>query len=112
MRGDTLDERAVFAELALSRNNPVDSLEQAGWKLVRQRATGRSLLFDTVSDPSEQQDVAAGHADVVARLRQQLDAKVEEARRRAEEFSTAAPLELSPDELQRLRALGYLDGGP
>ncbi len=44
------------------------------WKLlyVPTRTGVRWMLFDTVADPGETQDVAAAHADVVARLQGEL----------------------------------------
>ncbi len=109
MRGEALAERAIFAELALNPNNPVDSLSEGGWKLLRQRASGQVLLFDTVSDAMELEDVAGEHGDVVERLLARLDASVQRAHERSEAFTAAPPLDLSAEELERLRALGYVD---
>ena len=82
-----------------------------GWKLVhntvRPRGGPEVELYDVRSDPFDQHDVAARHPEVVARLRQRLAAwhsRAVAARRPPE----AATANLSPEEIERLRSLGYL----
>ena len=74
------------------------------------RAPGRPEfeLFDHARDPLDGVDVAAQHPDVVERLRRELDAwrkTVAAARLKPDSEGAAA---LSPAELERLRALGYV----
>ena len=109
MLGQTLPEKPLLAELGLNPNNPIDSLTLGPWKLLRQRRTGRNLLFDVVSDPGEQDDLAARRPDVVEELLPGLEREVAEAIALGDGLEKAAPLELSDEELERLRALGYLD---
>jgi len=82
-----------------------------GWKLVHNTARPRGgrehELYDTRTDPFDQHDVAAQHPEIVARLSQRLTAwreKSVKARKPAE----AATANLSPEEVERLRSLGYL----
>ncbi len=82
------------------------------WKLVRHTVRPRGgpefELFDFIKDPLDKSDVAAEHPDVVARLAKALDGW--------KEMATAARLKpdseglqnLSPEQLQRLRSLGYI----
>jgi arylsulfatase A-like enzyme len=82
------------------------------WKLVhntqRPRGGPEFELYDFVKDPLNKTDVAAEHPDVVARL-----ARILEGWR---QMATAARLKpdaegmknLSPEQLQRLRSLGYI----
>ncbi len=76
------------------------------WKLIRDLQTDRRLLFDLVADPGEQNDLyperGAEHADLEARL----DAWIAEA---AKATPTTSEIELTPKEIESLRALGYVD---
>ncbi|HEV8629872.1 MAG TPA: sulfatase [Thermoanaerobaculia bacterium] len=81
------------------------------WKLVhntvRPRGGPEFELYATRWDPYDQRDMAAEHPEVVARLAQELadwHAKALAARHPAE----AATARLAPEELERLRALGYV----
>jgi arylsulfatase A-like enzyme len=82
-----------------------------GWKLVhntvRPRGGPEHELYDVRTDPFDQHDLAAQHAEIVARLSQRLTAwrtKSVNARKPPE----AATASLSPEEVERLRSLGYL----
>jgi arylsulfatase A-like enzyme len=82
-----------------------------GWKLVRNtirpRGGPEAELYDVRSDPFDLHDVAAQHPEIVARLGREIDAwhaKAAAARRPAE----TTPKDLSPEEIDRLRSLGYV----
>ena len=88
------------------------SVVSDGWKLVRNVEPPPGMpeyeLYDHVEDPINHHDIAADHPDVVERLKAELADRLRyaEARRLAsDEDATEA---LSPDELQRLRSLGYI----
>ena len=81
-----------------------------GWKLVKilNPPEGRSVyeLYSHVDDPLNLTDIAADHPDIVQRLAAEIDAW--------EEMALAAKVEeesvddLPPEELAKLRALGYI----
>lgn len=73
------------------------------WKSFRNRATGSIALVDLQSDRGETHDVADAHRDVVeAHAR-----RIEELERRL--GAPGAPeTSLAPEDLERLRALGYV----
>ena len=83
-----------------------------GWKLVHhpKRPAGRPQfeLYDRRQDPLDQKDVAAQHPEIVERLQKELAAW----RKRAESMKVKRDSELagtlSAEELERLRALGYV----
>jgi arylsulfatase A-like enzyme len=83
-----------------------------GWKLVHhpRRPAGRPEfeLFDRRQDPLDQKDLAAQHPDIVERLAKELQAW----RKRAESMRLKPDSQLagtlSAEELERLRALGYI----
>jgi len=76
------------------------------WKTTLRRSDGRAFLYDLESDPGEQRDLAAANALQVDAHRLRID---ELSRELAGAPSPAR--ELSDEEKQRLRALGYLDEG-
>jgi arylsulfatase len=82
-----------------------------GFKLIHntKHAAGRPEyeLFDHRGDPGDRKDVAAEHPDVVGRLSRELEAwhrKAQAARLKPD----AAGEGMSSEELERLRALGYI----
>ena len=77
----------------------------APWKLVHipGRPEGEDLLFHLERDPGETLDVADSHPQVLAELREHLRVYLEED----EANPRAAPGQLEPEEIERLRALGY-----
>jgi arylsulfatase A-like enzyme len=80
------------------------TLRQGRWKSMWPRENGDALLFDLAADPGERANAADAHADVLA-----------EHRRRMEELSlrlaarTRPAEDLSADDRERLRVLGYLE---
>ena len=76
------------------------------WNVVARDDRPEYELFDHVADPLDLNDVANAHPDRVAELRSLIEAwreRAEAARVASDETS-----ELDPEELERLRALGYL----
>jgi arylsulfatase A-like enzyme len=111
--------RPAFAERHLAPvameedKNPTESwaIVDGDWKLIRNgiRPAGRPEfeLYDHRKDPINLHDVAAEHPDVVKRLAAQLEAwhqKALAARVKPDEGKA----ELSSEERDRLRALGYV----
>jgi hypothetical protein len=64
-------------------------------------------LFQRAEDPLDSKNVAAEHPDIVERLKGELDAwhKMVAAAQLPE---TVSEENLSPQELERLRSLGYI----
>jgi arylsulfatase A-like enzyme len=74
------------------------------YKTTVQRSSGRAFLYDLEADPGEQHDLAGSHALRVLAHRNRINELTREL--------AAAPAprrELSEDEKERLRALGYLE---
>ncbi len=76
------------------------------WKLMERTADGRLALFDLVADPKERRDVSRDHPEVVRQLRRQLR-EWRAAQPPVAEMLQDGP-ELSAEEEQQLRTLGYL----
>jgi len=105
-----LRERALVGE-ADHENDVLDStrsVRRGNLKLIYDVEHDRSRLFDLASDPGEERDIAAKRPEQVRELRAVLDAYSKKAR------PVAPPLRLpalGEAESDRLRALGYLEGG-
>jgi arylsulfatase A-like enzyme len=109
--GDDSPHRA-FSSVWLSE--PIDNtgerarmtaLRTDRWKLIVDHLRERELLFDLESDPAELHNVATEQVEMLARMRQVHDEWFEQTSR-----TRAGPADrrLSPAEIERLRALGYL----
>lgn len=82
------------------------------WKLVRNTVRPRGgpefELYDFVNDPLNKTDVAGQHPDVVARLAKALDGWKQMAEAGRLKPEAEANKSLTPEQLQRLRSLGYV----
>ena len=83
-----------------------------GWKLIHntKRPDGKPEfeLYDHAKDPLDAHDVAAAHPDEVGRLTKTLEAwrKMVSAARLKPDAETSK--NLSKEELERLKSLGYI----
>ena len=88
------------------------ALALGGWKLVHHvaRAADRPefQLFERGKDPLDATDVAGQHPDVVARLARELEAWHRMASSARLKPDSALATTVSGEELERLRALGYV----
>jgi arylsulfatase A-like enzyme len=110
--------RPAFAERALAPITTYSldpgraclSIIEDGWKLIHNTEGRADLpeyeLYDHRSDPLNLVDVAAQHPEVVDRLKRRLSAWHEAAI--AARIEPESDAEMSPEETQRLRALGYI----
>jgi arylsulfatase A-like enzyme len=97
----------AFAE-AVKKGPQQYALYQGDWKLILHADTGSALLYNIADDPLEQNDLAA---NAPAQLKS-LTAQVREWLDRNRHLAADAPAEevpLTPDRLDRLRSLGYVE---
>jgi arylsulfatase A-like enzyme len=82
------------------------------WKLVHNRQRPRGgpefELYDFVKDPLNKADVAPQHPEVVARLAKALEGWRQMATAARLKPDAEGTKNLSPEQLQRLRSLGYI----
>jgi arylsulfatase A-like enzyme len=81
-----------------------DALYRDPWKLIA-RSDGTAELYDIRADPAETRDRAAADPETVAGLRAELGRFDEAVRPR---FGTTDDGTMSPEALERLKALGYV----
>jgi arylsulfatase A-like enzyme len=131
MRGHAVESRPLLLETQVGRAFRAKAVIDGRWKLIADDTGGLMpsesgtptlrprgsepaepawYLFDRELDPNEQVDVAATHSDIAARLRVQLDGLVAQASQSGRRPSDSVRTDLSRDEIESLRALGYLDG--
>ncbi len=80
-----------------------ESIRTDEWKYV---LSPRPELYDLKKDPDEMRNLAAKRPEVVSRLKKEL-----EELKKEDSSSRALPIkELTPEEKEKLRALGYLGG--
>ena len=75
------------------------------WKYIEMKEEGRRELYDLVMDPGEQSDLS----DRQSGRAQELSALVAEWRVREEQKSSRQAFEVSPQDREAMRALGYTD---
>jgi arylsulfatase A-like enzyme len=99
--------RALFSEADNWHHRQGDNFRRAvrvdRFTLHLDANSGRYSLYDLERDPGEQTDLVESEAEVAAELRAQLDTFVAGGR------DARAPVELSPEVIEELRSLGYLD---
>jgi arylsulfatase A-like enzyme len=113
LRGGELPARDLFLETLLpmirSGKPPQTAYEDDRWKVIL-HGTKRTEVYDLATDPGERRDLAGSP---------KVAAVVERGRRRIAEWTARCSadstldnqLRLDPESLEKLRALGYVDGG-
>ncbi|HLE70010.1 MAG TPA: sulfatase, partial [Vicinamibacteria bacterium] len=88
------------------------SIIEGEWKLIRNVARPDDVpefeLYHHQTDPLDQKNVASDHPEIVERLAQQLEAWHKWALERKLPSDGEAASEMTSEELQRLRSLGYV----
>jgi len=106
IEGRDTAERVVVTSLARFKTLETDSVTQGSWKYIEHRhEPGRRMLFDVVADPGEARDLLASEPERAAELAAILAAH--RASNRARRVEPAA-VDLSTDEFEQLKALGYV----
>ena len=101
---DSGTDLPAFAE-ALSVGPEQKALYDGGWKLMLY--PDHFELFDLETDPGENEDVAARRPEIARRMRERLERQLAENHRLADDVRVRFE-ELTPEQIERLRSLGYL----
>jgi hypothetical protein len=84
---------------------PAYALQDGAFKLVQDMRTGNTALFDLTRDPAARSDISAQDRVRTAFYRQSLARWLRELA----SGDSADSAQLSPEELETLRALGYVN---
>jgi arylsulfatase A-like enzyme len=85
----------------------VDQVQLGNLKLVLDRVSGQTELYDLKTDPGERVNLAAERPEVVADLSRLLDAHAKPNAERAQAFGEDKQVGLNAELAQELKALGY-----
>lgn len=107
LRIDPKNTRPVFAQTR--RDGFRDTVLEGDWKLIRDSMANTSELYDLRRDEDERQDVAALHPSVVDRMEALLARWHHELDEKRQGIPVTAPPELTPEEKEQLRGLGYIE---
>jgi arylsulfatase A-like enzyme len=104
--GAEMRDRIFFGEADHNReaHDVTRSVRRGRYKLVLNRRSGETQLFDLLEDPAESRNAAPQHPEVATQLRAELEAFLEVE-------PLGQPIELDPltvDQIDQLEALGYL----
>jgi len=113
VRGEGGAPALAFGEVDFDPVNPRNEDKRAhkktivvgNWKLVRDDPTGTLELYDLTADPAERSDLSRERPDLRDRLLALLEEREAGARSTA---AVAETRELTEEELERLRGLGYV----
>ena len=99
-----IGERFLFHEADHNNAQPdvTRAIRHDHDKLHLDRLTGAVTLFDLATDPGEHRDLAAERAPLASDLRARLDAF------RQQHAEGGAAVTLTPEQLERLKSLGYV----
>ena len=83
---------------------PAVLMEDGSWRFIL-RANGAQELYDATRDPQERNNLAHQHPEIAERFRQVLEPRLAAF---LEGGAGDGPAELSPESLEALRSLGYI----
>ncbi|MDD5305933.1 MAG: sulfatase [Deltaproteobacteria bacterium] len=106
IRGDkgAWPERALYAEVT-HEDKTSRAIIRSPWKYIHDFATGMGELYDLATDPGEKQDLSSAEPERAAAMRLDLLRWVDTTKPR---WAPAKPIRLEQDDMDKLRALGYL----
>ncbi len=121
LTGDEIQELSVYADFNDYLPPVIESIRSGPWFLlmdqraggdndsIREEASSFFSLYNTENDPGETVDVSSRYPETTDRLRKQLGAfRIESSRKHAEEARDQQPGEMDIENIERLKALGYL----
>ena len=97
---DPFEDRFFFGEASFK--NTTSSVRYRNFKLIHDHGSDTYALYDLEADPGEHHDVKGDHREMAGLLQRRLE------QRRSGIRHEAPRTALEPEELEQLRALGYL----
>ncbi len=119
-RNQGIPRRSLLMQTSqnLEKNASLKGIINGEWKLIIETphnpddpAVKETVeLYRWVHDPREKEDMASVRVDMVNNLRTELDKLVGQAQAKQAAFKMGTKLRHSEEEINQLRALGYVDG--
>jgi len=108
LRTDVWEARGALSEMG---NCTITSLREPPWKLLHDEESGESRLFDIAADPREQTDLSSERPELVAAMLERMRELRAQALKDGEQYprDNLEDLELTEEQLEMMRALGYID---
>jgi arylsulfatase A-like enzyme len=110
VRGESDDDRPAFCESLLYGEQKI-AWRSERYKYIQEAAAGREgmgELYDWREDPMETHNLAPAQPDSVRQMRSELFDFYDELLTRSRSMSNAQHVNMSPQRIQELRALGYI----
>ncbi|MCU0661575.1 MAG: sulfatase [Myxococcota bacterium] len=105
IEGKPFETRPVYTELHEVRLGEFRAILEYPWKYIHAFKTGTGQLFDLSKDPTEKSDLAATETERAAAMKKKL---LEWTASLSPQYPTTAPVPISPEEMRRLKAMGYM----
>ena len=99
----------LLSEIRLHDGSHARAIVDGRWKLIEDTSNGVVHLFDLESDVDERTDLARDQPELVEELRARMRELVARAELLGELFEGGGRVDLTPEELQWLRDLGYVE---
>lgn len=109
LRGERMAPRPHTALLS-EPNIKLEALIQGDWKLIRDHKHGRTLLFNLVNDPLEQDDLASNQRQLCISMQRTMVELRKAASEQSDPESQAALIQLNQADSSTLNSLGYGGG--
>lgn len=101
--------RVAVSEMIEDGRIPEAAIISGPWKLIVDYDTGTRKLYDLAADPGELRDLAAERVSEADALAAALARRLNADGSSMAEWGETAPVEVSGEERERLRALGYAE---
>ncbi len=103
------EEKEIFSRKELFRHGDIYSLTGRRYKLIYNTTTGEKELYDLLQDPGEKNNTAEEFPEITKEFTDKIKTIISEN----QEFTKKIPKDsghktLSPEEIRKLKALGYL----
>jgi arylsulfatase A-like enzyme len=109
IRGSDTPQLSAIAELRRGRRLWMEGIERGRWKLILDQGSGTIELFDVEDDPQEAENLAGEEPRIVAELERELSRAIASAEHKAKRHGARQHLDLSHEQKENLRRLGYVE---
>jgi arylsulfatase A-like enzyme len=103
--GKSVEPRPVYSELHEVKLGEFRAIIEYPWKYIHSFQSGLGMLFNLSSDPGEKKDLSSVEKELAESMKKRL---LEWTASKTPRYPAGARIQLSPEEKQKLRAMGYM----